>query len=74
MNRVNVWSLHVLLGLFVLAGINSPYWNIDAFNIETKHYTSYYGAQDSMFGFSVAEYRDRNKRGWWAPNCINIFI
>ena len=65
-------TVHILLGLFIRA-VHSPYWSIDAFNIETKHYTSYHGPQDSMFGFSVAGYRDKYKEGWWASNYINIF-
>ncbi|XP_063975761.1 integrin alpha-PS2-like isoform X1 [Diachasmimorpha longicaudata] len=35
-----------------------------AFNIESRHYTSYTKESKSMFGFSVAEYRDSSRRGW----------
>ncbi|XP_043271432.1 integrin alpha-PS2 isoform X2 [Venturia canescens] len=63
MNR-DMWNFHVLVGLFVLVGILSSNWYIEAFNVETRHYTSYRKEQSSMFGFSVAEHRDRNKRGW----------
>uniref|UniRef100_A0A0C9R298 If_0 protein n=1 Tax=Fopius arisanus TaxID=64838 RepID=A0A0C9R298_9HYME len=35
-----------------------------AFNIESRHYTSYMKESKSMFGFSVAEYRDSGRRGW----------
>jgi Zn-dependent M28 family amino/carboxypeptidase len=35
-----------------------------AFNIETDHYAIYRGGVHSMFGFSVAEYRDEKHHGW----------
>lgn len=49
----------VIIGIFSLT-----LWKVDAFNIESKHYTSYKKESSSMFGFSVAQYRDRNSRGW----------
>ncbi|KAK0080000.1 hypothetical protein PV325_000551 [Microctonus aethiopoides] len=36
----------------------------EAFNVEVRHYTTYRKELDSMFGFSVAEYRDKSRRGW----------
>ena len=35
-----------------------------SFNVETNHYTIYKGGVNSMFGYSVAMYRDHNHRGW----------
>lgn len=74
MNRDKMWNFHILVGLFVLVGIYTSDWNIEAFNVETRHYTSYQKEQSSMFGFSVAEYRDRNKRGWWAINSFFLLL
>lgn len=52
----------LLLGLIAFFG-SSSYWKITAFNVETKHYTLYKSYRQSMFGFSVAEYRDSVGRG-----------
>lgn len=34
------------------------------FNVDTEHVVRYQGAKGSMFGFSVAEHRDRGT-SWW---------
>ncbi|XP_051153057.1 integrin alpha-PS2 isoform X2 [Leptopilina boulardi] len=52
----------LLLGLIAYFGSFSN-WKITAFNVETKHYTLYKSFRQSMFGFSVAEYRDSVGRG-----------
>ncbi|XP_057335513.1 integrin alpha-PS2 isoform X2 [Microplitis mediator] len=54
-------------GIFIsiiLVSYSLLIWNTNAFNIETRHYTTYQKESKSMFGFSVAEYRDHSKRGW----------
>lgn len=49
----------------IFVGLSLTLCHVDGFNIESKHYTSYTKESSSMFGFSVAQYRDINKRGWW---------
>ncbi|XP_034951928.1 integrin alpha-PS2 isoform X2 [Chelonus insularis] len=50
--------------LIIVLGFYLTLWSTEAFNIETRHYTSYKQETKSMFGFSVAEYRDSSRRGW----------
>ncbi|XP_014219756.1 integrin alpha-PS2 [Copidosoma floridanum] len=52
----SMWRL-ALAGYCCLLGVC-------AFNVETGHYTVHRGDVHSMFGYSVAEYRDQSHRGW----------
>ncbi|XP_033219781.1 integrin alpha-PS2-like isoform X2 [Belonocnema kinseyi] len=57
-----MWLFWIPLGLIALLG-SSPKWESAAFNVETRHYTIYKSHRHSMFGFSVAEYRDHQGYG-----------
>ncbi|XP_014233587.1 integrin alpha-PS2-like [Trichogramma pretiosum] len=53
-------SLLLLLSVLVATTIG---WS-QGFNLETSHYSVHRGPAKSMFGYSVAEYRDKRAQGW----------
>ncbi|XP_012282134.1 integrin alpha-PS2 isoform X2 [Orussus abietinus] len=55
-----MWIGNLLVGLLaLLAG-----FGVESFNVETRHFTMYRQEKNSMFGFSVSEYKDSASRGW----------
>lgn len=64
-----MWKHYFILIYFIIFQFTKN--NVSTFNVETKHCTLYRGRPNSMFGYSVAVYRDQNRKGWvivGAPN------
>lgn len=64
-----MWKYYFILIYFLIFQFSEN--NVSSFNVETKHSTLFRGRVNSMFGYSVAVYRDQNGKGWvivGAPN------